>query len=36
VQLQNPKIFQVDKRNIKNQKMVDKWGNANIALPHPF
>jgi 3-deoxy-D-arabino-heptulosonate 7-phosphate (DAHP) synthase len=36
VQSQNSEIFQVGKRNIINQKMIDKWGNANIALPRPF
>jgi len=36
VQFQNPEIFQFGKRNIKNQKMIDKWGNANVALPRPF
>jgi hypothetical protein len=36
VQSQNSEIFQVGKRNIINQKIIDKWGNANIALPHPF
>jgi hypothetical protein len=33
VQSQKAKIFQVGKRNIKNQKTMDKWGNAKIALP---
>ena len=30
---QKAEIFQVGKRNIKNQKMIDNWGNAKIALP---
>jgi hypothetical protein len=33
VQSQNPEIFQVGKRHIKNQKMLGCWGNAKIALP---
>jgi hypothetical protein len=33
VQSQNPEIFQVAERNIKNQKMIDNRGNAKIALP---
>jgi hypothetical protein len=33
VQSQNPEIFQVGERNIKNQKMIDNRGNAKIALP---
>jgi hypothetical protein len=36
VQSQKAKIFQVGKRNIINQKMIDNWGNAKIALPRPF
>ena len=35
VQSQNSEIFQVGKRNIINQKIIDKWGNAKIALPRP-
>jgi hypothetical protein len=26
-------IFYVGKRNIQNWKMIDNWGNTNIALP---
>ena len=33
VQSQKAQIFQVGKRNIQNQKIMDKWGNAKIALP---
>jgi 3-deoxy-D-arabino-heptulosonate 7-phosphate (DAHP) synthase len=33
VQSKKVEIFQVDKRNIQNQKMIDSWGNAKIALP---
>jgi hypothetical protein len=33
VQSQKAEIFQVGKRNIINQKNIDKWGNAKIALP---
>jgi hypothetical protein len=33
VQSQKAEIFQVGKRNITNQKMIDNWGNAKIALP---
>jgi hypothetical protein len=33
VQSQKTKIFQVGKRNITKQKMIDFWGNAKIALP---
>jgi len=33
VQSQKAEIFQIDKRNIKNQKIIDNWGNAKIALP---
>jgi hypothetical protein len=36
VKSQKAEIFQVGKRNIINQKIMDKWGNANIALPRPF
>ena len=36
VQSQKAEIFQVGKRNIQNQKMIDNWGNAKIALPHFF
>jgi 3-deoxy-D-arabino-heptulosonate 7-phosphate (DAHP) synthase len=36
VQSQRAEIFQVGKRNIQNQKMIDSWGNAKIALPHHF
>jgi len=36
VQFQNAEIFQVGKRNIQNQKMIDNWGNAKIALPARF
>jgi hypothetical protein len=33
VKSQKAKIFQVEKRNIKNHKMIDNWGNAKIASP---
>ena len=33
VKTQKAEIFQVGKRNIKNQKMIDSRGNAKIALP---
>jgi hypothetical protein len=33
VKSQKAEIFQVGKRHITNQKMIDKWGNAKIALP---
>jgi hypothetical protein len=33
VQFQKAEIFQISKRNRTNQKMIDKWGNAKIALP---
>jgi hypothetical protein len=36
VQSQKARIFQVGKRNIINQKIMDKWGNAKIALPLSF
>jgi hypothetical protein len=36
VQSQKSELFQVGKRNIINQKMIDKWGNAKIALPRPI
>jgi hypothetical protein len=36
VQSQKAEIFQVGKRNITNQKMIDIWGNAKIALPLAF
>jgi hypothetical protein len=36
VQSQKIEIFQVGKRNIQNQKMIDSWGNAKIALPRHF
>jgi 3-deoxy-D-arabino-heptulosonate 7-phosphate (DAHP) synthase len=36
VQSQKAEIFQVGKRNIQNQKMIDNWGNAKIALPRFF
>jgi 3-deoxy-D-arabino-heptulosonate 7-phosphate (DAHP) synthase len=36
VQSKKAEIFQVGKRNIQNQKMIDNWGNANIELPRPF
>jgi hypothetical protein len=36
VQSQKAQIFQVGKRNIINQKIVDKWGNVRIALPIYF
>ena len=36
VQSQKAEIFQVGERHITNQKMIDNWGNAKIALPLPF
>ena len=36
VQFFKAKIFQVGKTNIINQKMIDYWGNAKIALPRHF
>jgi 3-deoxy-D-arabino-heptulosonate 7-phosphate (DAHP) synthase len=36
VKSQKAEIFQVGKRNIQNHKIIDKWGNAKIALPRPF
>jgi len=33
MQSQKAEIFQVGKRNIINQKIMDMWGNAKIALP---
>jgi len=36
VQSQKAEIFQVGKRNITYQKMIDYWGNAKTALPLPF
>jgi 3-deoxy-D-arabino-heptulosonate 7-phosphate (DAHP) synthase len=33
VQSQKAEIFQVGKRNIINQKILDKWGYSKIALP---
>jgi hypothetical protein len=33
VKFQKAKIFQLGKRNITNQKMIDNWGNAKITLP---
>jgi hypothetical protein len=36
VQSQKAEIFQVGERHITNQKMIDNWGNANIALPCRF
>jgi 3-deoxy-D-arabino-heptulosonate 7-phosphate (DAHP) synthase len=36
VKFQKAEIFQIGKRNIQNQKMIDNWGNAKIALPLPF
>jgi hypothetical protein len=36
VQSQKAEIFHVGKRNIKNQKIIDNWGNAKIALPPQF
>jgi hypothetical protein len=30
---QKAEIFQVGKRNTINKKIIDKWGNAKIALP---
>ena len=33
VQYQKADFFQVGKRNITNQKIIDKWGNAKTALP---
>jgi 3-deoxy-D-arabino-heptulosonate 7-phosphate (DAHP) synthase len=36
VQSQKAEIFKVGKRNMQNQKMIDNWGNAKIALPIQF
>jgi 3-deoxy-D-arabino-heptulosonate 7-phosphate (DAHP) synthase len=36
VQSQKAEIFQVGKRNIQNQKMIDNGGNAKIALSHHY
>jgi hypothetical protein len=36
VQSQKSEIFQVGKRNIKNWKTIDNWGNAILALPRSF
>jgi hypothetical protein len=36
VQSQKAEIFQVGKRSIINQEIIDTWGNAKIALPRPF
>jgi hypothetical protein len=36
VKSQKVQIFQVGKRNIQNQKIIDKWSNAEIALLRPF
>jgi hypothetical protein len=36
VQSQKAEIFQVDKRDIINQKIIDKWGNAKSELPLDF
>jgi hypothetical protein len=33
MQYQKTKIFQVGRRNITNQKMIDNWGDAKIAWP---
>jgi len=33
VQSQKAGIFQVGKRNIMNQEIMDMWGNAKITLP---
>jgi 3-deoxy-D-arabino-heptulosonate 7-phosphate (DAHP) synthase len=33
VKSQKAEIFQVGKRNIANRKIMNKWGNAKIALP---
>ena len=33
LQYNKAEFFQIDKRNIKNQEMIDNWGNAKIALP---
>ena len=36
VKYHKAEIFQVDKRNIKNQEMMDNWDNAKAALPLDF
>jgi hypothetical protein len=36
VKFQKTEIFQVGEGNIINQEIIDKWGNAKIALPRPF
>jgi hypothetical protein len=33
---QKTEIFQVGKRHITNQKMIDNWGNAKITLSQHF
>jgi len=33
VQSQKAEIFQVGKRHIQNQKMIDNWGNDKTVLP---
>jgi len=36
VQSQKAEIFKVGKVNIMNQKIIDNWGNAKIALSLTF
>ena len=36
VQSQKVEIFQVGKRNIINQKIMDKWGNAKMGWPRDY
>ena len=36
VKSQKAEIFQVGKGNIIDQEIIDKWGDAKIALPRPF
>jgi hypothetical protein len=36
VKSQKAEFFQLGKRNTQNQKMIDKWGNAKIALSFYF
>jgi hypothetical protein len=36
VQYKKAEIFQVGERNVTNQKIIDKWGNAKIASPRHF
>jgi hypothetical protein len=33
VQYSKAEIFRISERHVTNQKMIDNWGNAKIALP---